>query len=397
MNNSLSLETVLNNKSNYNLAIPFTESQQINPFYKISISPIFVDTSSEASEIYKVGSKRTDGNRYEDVYSLTKPFLQKLATQAGIQFAPESGDVVKVDENTWKASAYGALKLPDGTIRTSNNFKVIDLVTEEKKYRIAYEEKAEKGIVDYKAAKEAAEKYAGEWLDTGKKNDNGYPVRKYIIEEHERGKYIENSLLDAMTQLRANAPQKAATGAILRVIRDLLGIKSTYTMNELKKPFAVARMIFSPDYNDPVIRQMLLQQAIQSVGNIFGNMAPVVQTISIPKNAEEEIDIPSDITAEYGSRTDEAAPEEIALDEEDRSCDFCCDKCGIRIDENVWNYSYEKYSRPLCVKCQKAEENANAEYSCHHCGVKINKNVYQYSVNKYGRPLCMKCQKGAGK
>ena len=127
MNNSLSLETVLNNKSKYNLAIPFTESQQINPFYRISISPIFVDTSSKASEIYKVGSKRTDDNRYEDVYSLTKPFLQKLATQAGIQFAPGSGDVVKVDENTWKASAYGALKLSDGTIRTSNNFKVIDL------------------------------------------------------------------------------------------------------------------------------------------------------------------------------------------------------------------------------------------------------------------------------
>ena len=285
---------------------------------------------------------------------MTKPFLQKLATQAGVQFAPGSGDVVKVDENTWKASAYGALKLPDGTIRTSNNFKVIDLVTEEKKYRIAYEEKAEKGIVDYKTAKEAAEKYAGEWLDTGKKNDNGYPIRKYIIEKHERGKYIENSLLDAMTQLRANAPQKAATGEILRVIRDLLGIKSTYTMNELKKPFAVARMVFSPDYNDPVIRQMLLQQAIQSVGNIFGNMAPVVQTISVPKNTDEEIDIPSDITEEYGSRADEVAPEEIAGDEEDRSRDFSCDKCGRQIEERVWDYSVDKFGRPLCYKCQKA-------------------------------------------
>lgn len=357
MNNSLSLETVLNNKGKYNLAIPFTESQQINPFYKISISPIYVDTSSTASEIYKVGSKKTDDNRYEEAYSLTKPFLQKLATQAGIQFAPGSGDVAKVDENTWKASAFGALKLPDGTIRTSNNFKVIDLVTEEKKYRIAYEEKAEKGIVDYKSAKDASEKYAGEWLDTGKKNEKGYPVRKYIIEECERGKYIENSLLEAMTQLRANAPQKAATGAILRVIRDLLGIKSTYTMAELKRPFAVARMVFSPDYNDPAIRQMMLQQAIQSVGNIFGNMAPVVQTISIPQNTDEEIDAPVEPAGNLDLSGDGTLPDEIVEEEEDRSRDFCCDKCGAQIGERVWDYSIEKFGRPLCYKCQKIMRN----------------------------------------
>lgn len=356
MNNSLSLETVLNNKGKYNLAIPFTESQQINPFHKISISTVYVDTSSMASEIFKVGSKNT-GEKWEDVYSLTKPFLQKLATQAGIQFAPGSGDVVRMDENTWKASAFGALKLPDGTIRTSNNFKVIDLVTEEKKYRFAYEEKAEKGIVDYKAAKDASEKYAGEWIDTGKKNEKGYPVRKYVVNEKERGKYIENSLLDAMTQLRANAPQKAATGAILRVIRDLLGIKSTYTMNELKKPFAVARMVFSPDYNDPAIRQMMLQQAIQSVGNIFGNMPPVVQTISIPQNTDEEIGIPIDIQEGCGPQLDGMAPEGIVEGEEDRSRDFCCDKCGAQIEERVWDYSIEKFGRPLCYRCQKIMRN----------------------------------------
>lgn len=119
-----------------------------------------------------------------------------------------------------------------------------------------------------------------------------------MIAEHDRDKYIENSLLDAMTQLRANAPQKAATGAILRVIRDLLGIKGAYTIGELKKPFAVARMSFSPDYNDPVIKQMLLQQAMQSVGNLFGNTRPVVQTISIPQTADDEAVLPADVYEE---------------------------------------------------------------------------------------------------
>lgn len=352
MENSLSIQNVLSQKNNYNLAIPFVESQQINPYYKLSVSLLCVDTGTEASHIFKVGSRSLGGGRYEDLFSLTKPFLQRLATEAGIQFAPGSGDVVKVDENTWKASAFGAIRLPDGSVRTSNNFKVIDLVTEERKYRLSYEEKAANGITEDKAAKAAAKKYAGVWQG-----------ETFLIAKSDRGKYIENSLLDAMAQLRSNAPQKAATGAILRVIRDLLGIKGTYTLNELKKPFAVARMSFSPDYNDPLIKQMLLQQAMQSVGNLFGNAQPVMQTISIPQSIEDEVDIPVDPVAAPAAQQPEPVPQaEIASEPplqemEDRTQDFRCDKCDALIPDKVWHYSYENFGRPLCYKCQKIVRN----------------------------------------
>lgn len=348
MENSLSIQNVLSQRNNYNLAIPFVESQQINPYYKLSVSLLMVDTNPDASQIFKVGSRSLGNNRYEDLYSLTKPFLQRLATEAGIQFAPGAGDVVKVDENTWKASAYGALRLPDGSVRTSNNFKIIDLATEERKYRLAYEEKAVRGITDKRAAKDAAGKYAGQW-----------DRETFFVAEQDRGKYIENSLLDAMAQLRSNAPQKAATGSILRVIRDLLGIKGMYTIDELKKPFAVARMSFSPDYNDPMVKQMMLQQCMQSVGNLFGNTQPVMQTISIPQSADEDVDIPAEPVTQH----EEAAAHEQSIpapppnvpmyEPEDRTQDFCCDKCGAVIPEKVWNYSVEKFDRPLCYKCQK--------------------------------------------
>lgn len=358
MENSLSIQNVLNQRNNYNLAIPFVESQQINPYYKLSVSLLYVDTNPNASQIFKVGSRSLGNNRYEDLYSLTKPFLQRLATEAGIQFAPGSGDVVKMDENTWKASAFGALRLPDGSVRTSNNFKVIDLLTEERKYRLAYEEKAVKGITDKRAAKAAAGKYAGQWQG-----------EMFVVAEPDRGKYIESSLLDAMAQLRSNAPQKAATGAILRVIRDLLGIKGMYSMEELKKPFAVARMSFSPDYNDPLIKQMMLQQCMQSVGNLFGNVQPVMQTISIPQSsdAEEDIDLPADPISEDSGQQETYQQTPPAQDQqssppmqeqtENRAQDFCCDKCGTVIPERVWNYSYENFGRPLCYKCQKIVRN----------------------------------------
>lgn len=369
---NLSIQSVLNSRDNYNLALPFVETQQVSLFHKMSVSLLYVDPNGR--EAYKVGSSNQGNGRWDDLYSLAKPFLNKLATEAGIQFSPGSGDVVKMDENTWKASAFGAVKLPDGNLRTSNDFKVIDLVTEEKKYRLLYEEKANRGISDYKAAKEAAKKYTGEWVNTDQVNSQGYPVKIYVIAECDRGKYVENNLLDAMTQLRANAPQKAAIGAILRVIRALLGIKSTYTAEKLKKPFVVARMSFSPDYNDPIVKQMLLQQAIQSVGNLFGNTQPVMQTISIPKTADDEIDMPADIYEDASvprvleenqnrqpdSRKNQQRPEEPdsrEMTEKDRSQDFCCDKCGSVIPKKVWNYSYENMGQPLCFTCQKAVKN----------------------------------------
>ncbi len=366
---NLTIENVLAQRNAYNLAIPFVETQQINPFYKMSVSLLYVETNEEASQIFKVGSRNFGDGQWKDMYALSKPFLQKLATEAGVQFCSGTGDISKVDENTWKASAFGAIRLPDGGVRTSSNVKVIDLATEEKKYRLAYEEKARRGIADYKAAKEASQKYAGTWVDTGRMNDKGYSIKLFMVSEQEQEKYIENSLLDAMTQLRANAPQKAATGANLRVIRDLLGIKGTYTIEELKKPFAVARTSFSPDYNDPVVKQMLLQQAMQSVGNLFGNVQPVVQTISIPKaDVYDEVDFPPELRdmetfrknreeiQREGQRADKAEMKLGQADnkeEEDRTIDFRCDKCDCVIPQKVWDYSVENFGRPLCYKCQR--------------------------------------------
>ena len=40
------------------------------------------------------------------------------------------------------------------------------------------------------------------------------------------------------------------------------------------------------------------------------------------------------------------------------------------------------------------EENG---YYCDSCGVEINERVYDYSLNKFGRPLCIKCQRGGGR
>ena len=95
---TLSIQNVLAQRNEYNLAIPFVETQQINPFLKMSVSLLYVDTNEQASQIFKVGSRNRGNGKWDDLYSLSKPFLHRLATEAGIQFSAGSGDVVKMDE-----------------------------------------------------------------------------------------------------------------------------------------------------------------------------------------------------------------------------------------------------------------------------------------------------------
>lgn len=149
-----------------NLLMPATTEVQLNPFYKITVSEVLADVSENSGDIFKVGSVKVgkDGNGkdiWEDTFSPTKPLLMKIAVAAGIQFDPDRTYGTRVDENTYKAKAYGAMRLPDGTGKTHADEKVIQLDDEEANFRLEFMDKSIKGITDEKTAKAAAEMFAG--------------------------------------------------------------------------------------------------------------------------------------------------------------------------------------------------------------------------------------------
>ena len=90
-----SLPEVIKEYKGYNLLIPTATDVQLNPFYKFHVEEVAVDLSETSGDIFKVGSvdtgrKDDKGNKiYADVFSLSKPLLNKMAMAAGIQFNPE--------------------------------------------------------------------------------------------------------------------------------------------------------------------------------------------------------------------------------------------------------------------------------------------------------------------
>lgn len=359
-----------------NLLIPSATSIQLNPYYKCTAVKVEVNTDERAGDIFKVGSVKTgekDGKGvFDDVYALCKPLLMRMATAAGIQFSPVYTNVTKEDSNTYVGHAYGALRISDGAYKTQVDTKRICLDDEEAKYRLEFMDKSIQGITDYRAAKAAAAMFKGKWVDTDEVK-NGYKVKKYVIDDEDRQKYIERSILVNMTLLRKTASEKAQTGAILRVIRALLGVKGTYTKKELSKPFAVATVAFTPDFKDADVRVAMLQQGMNSMSNMFGTSPNIPPVLSAPINgatdafdpeafadnpaftSEQSIDdddtpMESDITTDQTKDDVEYIPEEGS---QDAGSDLRCAECGEEISEKVFNYSSKKFGRPLCYDCQR--------------------------------------------
>lgn len=137
-----SLPEVITAYKNYNLLVPTATDVQLNPFYKFHVEEVPVDLGENSGDIFKVGSVKTGKQDekgkdiWEDVFSLSKPLLNKMAMAAGIQFNPKETYGERIDRVTYRAQAQGAMRKADGTARTETDQKVICLEDEEEKYRI---------------------------------------------------------------------------------------------------------------------------------------------------------------------------------------------------------------------------------------------------------------------
>ena len=238
-----SLPEVITAYKNYNLLVPTATDVQLNPFYKFHVEEVPVDLGENSGDIFKVGSvkngKQDERGRdiWEDVFSLSKPLLNKMAMAAGIQFNPKETYGERIDRVTYRAQAQGAMRKADGTARTETDQKVICLEDEEEKYRIEFADKAAKGITDEKQAQAAAEIFSGQWVES--KNKWGKKCQAFVVAKEDRDRYIDRSVMVNMALLKKTWAEKAMTGAKLRVIRALLGVKGTYTKAELQKNFAI--------------------------------------------------------------------------------------------------------------------------------------------------------------
>lgn len=361
----------------YNVLMPTQHIEQVSPWHAARTTVVQVNPDPVSGDVFKVGSRYNDkAKTWEDVYCLAKPALMRIAAAAGIVWNwRESGPtVLQRDYVCYKA--VGAVRLPDGSWQPIMAEKEIDLAVIEEE--------------THEANLKKAYEYAGD------------PKKKDNLKGLEPEEWALQQTRTALIQWRKNKLMRAETGAMLRVIRAALGIKSQYTFAELQKPFVVPRIDFSPDYNDPSVRQALLQHGVATMNALFGGATPPAPqvafterpVIAAPVQDDETVDAAaasSDVelgavgadgveeTPELPEETGEPAGEaEAAATAQPDGTLFppepepaqvkprpvvygTCADCGAQITSgNVVSYSHKKFGRVLCYSCQNKAKGAAA-------------------------------------
>jgi hypothetical protein len=209
------------------LVSPATQVASIPEGTEVAFSHFFVDTNKDSGEVYDVG-----GNKY----GLSRVVLDKIAAQAGVSWDPNMSRRLDdgSDPHYCVYHAVGKYRQFDGSEVQIQGTKEMDL---------------REGSAQYEALVERYESKLAYWEKSGRK---GYPPK-----DPRSGQIREMRL-----HILAHAESKAR----LRAIRSM-GIKSSYTLQELEKPFVVARLMWTGRTNDPELRRLAFQmRANQMMG-----------------------------------------------------------------------------------------------------------------------------------
>ncbi len=237
-----------------NILGPSTHVGELSEFHKVVLDSVQLSVNPADGDIYK----HKDGFKDKPaLFIITGQGLQRLAVCAGVFWNPNETKSTTQSQNYVAYRAVGCIRKSDGAATCFQAEYDIDM-----------------DVVRDELDDQFAEKR--------KKWDEASWFKKLGADG--QNDYVESALRKELNFKKKHKTKIAASGAKNRVIRALLGVKKTYTMEELKKPFVMPRVVLAPDFKDPDVKKMMLTAAIQAQTNLFGS-APASTSTQI----EEEI------------------------------------------------------------------------------------------------------------
>lgn len=172
----------------------------------------------------------------------------------------------------------------------------------------------------------------------------------------------------ALAQQRSVIQELAETKAGLRCMRTLLSIRQKYTVDELKRPFVVPKLIPALDPNDPDQKQALIGMAVGQSNGLYGPTARALPAAS--ETVREVKDVtpapegkgtpPPPVGATPPDPEDDDEPEAPELEAydfetpaEQAALIVCLCPCGhqAEVDELTARTSKEHIQTIRCAKC----------------------------------------------
>lgn len=324
-------------KENYNILLPVTTFASQNELFVPRLDIVVPDIP--AGDFYKQGTKK-ENDKWTDLLAPSGQFLNKIASAANIQWHPDKSRHTVLESNRAVYRAVGAVRQADGQWRVIVDEYELDLEVVEAELRMEYKKKA-------------------------KTEDFQKKMKKDNMD-------LEDYIMRDLLQKRRHKLAFAATGAMSRVIRKALTLRSTYPASMAKNPFAIARFDFQPDYNDPTVRRYASIAAINASNDLYGQ-----GSAALPEDVSQEEAQMANEFMDNGNittidaqivdlETGEVLPSQEVIDITGEQDDpLICDDCGKELvpvtdrQGKEWtvadlvDLSMGHFSQVLCPTCYK--------------------------------------------
>lgn len=160
-----------------------------------------------------------------------------------------------------------------------------------------------------------------EWQYSGRYREIGGmwipSVQSKRLDLRESSAQIKNMTDGQLSQQRSSIYEIVESKAFSRVIRKALGIRASYSPEEMSWPFVVVRPMLLVNMKDPLTRMLFLADAMGSSAALFGNTEFMKQFMLPAAPESDEPEEPAQIAAGRQQKTIAAATEEKPKSKED--------------------------------------------------------------------------------
>lgn len=228
-----------------NLLMPSDSLNNVPAMHKVTVERVKLSPNPDDRDVYLQQGKEDDEDGKKR-FALTKDGLLKLSSCAGVQWDYDhSGRLDRMESPSYLSwRMVGAVqRLDGGWLPLQGSYDLdFDVIAEQ------VEEQKRSNASRYWAKK-----------DWWKKMDKAA-----------QDAYIMKKVREEVLMIKRHKVARCETGAMLRAIRGLLNVKGTYSVAELQKPFIIARLVFQPDYADPIIKAQAVALAFKAMQGVFG-------------------------------------------------------------------------------------------------------------------------------
>jgi hypothetical protein len=235
------------------LVSPATASADLPEGFSLAISMVQINVKGGTQVVYPLAMTEINGV-WEQMYGLARASIEQIVGAAGVSWDPQL--CRRIDDGRDRRycvfTAIGYARNLDGSVRTITGTKEMDL---------------RDGSAQIEALQERAKKPKA---DGGARKDPSGQI----------------------CEMRLHIMAHAETKAKGRAGRSL-GIRSSYSVSELAKPFAVVRLAATGRTEDPVLRREFARlnyaAAVTGTAQLYGG-APRQHQLAAPAEARREIE-----------------------------------------------------------------------------------------------------------